>query len=159
MLGFTIALIVNFTVGLVGFWTLETGGAFLIYRMLAQFSSGALIPLWFMPAWLQDSLTLLPFSAQVFVPLSIYVDQDPGWHTVRALGLQAMWVAVLVALATLVWHRAIRRLVNLRWLTLPPPRPPRRGARGRAPSPGPSRPGAPTRSCSGRPGGACACTG
>lgn len=111
MLGFTIALIVNFTVGLVGFWTLETGGAFLIYRMLAQFSSGALIPLWFMPAWLQDSLTLLPFSAQVFVPLSIYVDQDPGWHTVRALGLQAMWVAVLVALATLVWHRAIRRLV------------------------------------------------
>lgn len=110
-LGFAISLIVNFTVGLVGFWTLETGGAFLIYRMLAQFSSGALIPLWFMPDWLSGTLTLLPFSAQVFVPLSIYVDTAPGWHTARAIGLQLLWIAVLIALAALAWRRAIRRLV------------------------------------------------
>ncbi|GAA1484840.1 ABC transporter permease [Brachybacterium fresconis] len=110
-LGFVIALLVNFTVGLVGFWTLEVGGAFLIYRMLAQFSSGALIPLWFMPDWLTGVLTLLPFSAQVFVPLSIYVDRDPGWHTVQAIGMQALWIVVLIALAALVWRRAIRRLV------------------------------------------------
>lgn len=111
MLGFALSLVVNFTVGLVGFWTLETGGAFLIYRMLAQFSSGALIPLWFMPDWLSGTLTLLPFSAQVFVPLSIYVDTAPGWHTVQAIALQLVWLAVLIALATLVWRRAIRRLV------------------------------------------------
>ncbi|APX34621.1 hypothetical protein BH708_04185 [Brachybacterium sp. P6-10-X1] len=110
-LGFVIALLVNFTVGLVGFWTLEVGGAFLIYRMLAQFSSGALIPLWFMPDWLTGILTLLPFSAQIFVPLSIYVDRDPGWHTVQAIGIQAVWILVLIALAALVWRRAIRRLV------------------------------------------------
>lgn len=110
-LGFVIALLVNFTVGLVGFWTLEVGGAFLIYRMLAQFSSGALIPLWFMPDWLTGILTLLPFSAQIFVPLSIYVDRDPGWHTVQAIGMQALWIVVLIALAALVWRRAIRRLV------------------------------------------------
>ena len=110
-LGFVIALLVNFTVGLVGFWTLEVGGAFLIYRMLAQFSSGALIPLWFMPDWLTGILTLLPFSAQIFVPLSIYVDRDPGWHTVQAMGMQALWIVVLIALAALVWRRAIRRLV------------------------------------------------
>ena len=79
--------------------------------MLAQFSSGALIPLWFMPDWLTSILTLLPFSAQVFVPLSIYVDRDPGWHTVQAIGLQALWIVILLALATLVWRRAIRRLV------------------------------------------------
>lgn len=111
VLGFVIALLVNFTVGLVGFWTLEVGGAFLIYRMLAQFSSGALIPLWFMPDWLTGILTLLPFSAQVFVPLSIYVDRDPGWHTVQAIGMQAVWILVLIAAAALVWRRAIRRLV------------------------------------------------
>lgn len=111
LLGFTISLILNFTVGLVGFWTLEVGGAFLIYRMLAQFSSGALIPLWFMPDVLAGALTLLPFSAQVFVPLSIYVDTAPGWHTLRAIGLQVLWILVLSGLATLIWRRAIRRLV------------------------------------------------
>ncbi|MFC0673300.1 ABC transporter permease [Brachybacterium hainanense] len=110
-LGFAISLILNFTVGLVGFWTVEVGGAFLIYRMVAQFSSGALIPLWFMPGWLSGTLTALPFSAQVFVPLSIYVDTAPGWHTAGAIGQQMLWVLALSALAALVWHRAVRRLV------------------------------------------------
>jgi ABC-2 type transport system permease protein len=110
-LGFAISLITNFVVGLVGFWSVEVGGAFLIYRMLAQFSSGALIPLWFMPGWLSGTLTALPFSAQVFVPLSMYVDPQPGWHTLGSLGMQLGWIVVLCAIAVLVWRRAIRRLV------------------------------------------------
>lgn len=110
-LGFTIALIMNFTVGLVGFWSVEVGGAFLVYRMLAQFSSGALIPLWFMPGWLSTTLQALPFSAQIFVPLSIYLDESPGWHTARALALQCAWILFLGAVALAVWRQAIRRLV------------------------------------------------
>ncbi|UQN30404.1 ABC transporter permease [Brachybacterium kimchii] len=110
-LGLVIAQIMNFTVGLVGFWTLEVGGAFLVYRMLAQFSSGALIPLWFMPGALRAVLGWLPFSAQIFVPISLYVDPDPGWHTVSAIGGQLLWIGLLIVLAALVWRRAIRRLV------------------------------------------------
>jgi ABC-type uncharacterized transport system permease subunit len=79
--------------------------------MLAQFSSGALIPLWFMPDALAGTLRALPFSAQIFVPLSMYVDREPGWHTLGELGLQVVWILVLVALAGFVWRRAIRRLV------------------------------------------------
>lgn len=111
LLGFTIAQILNFMIGLVGFWTLEVSGAFHIYRMFVQFSSGALIPLWFMPDWLSGGLSLLPFSSQVFVPLTIYVDPAPGLHTLTAIGVQALWVLVLAVLAALLWRRAIRRLV------------------------------------------------
>ena len=111
LLGFTIAQILNFMIGLVGFWTLEVSGAFHIYRMFVQFSSGALIPLWFMPDWLSGGLSLLPFSSQVFVPLTIYVDPAPGMHTLTAIGMQALWVLVLAGLAAIVWRRAIRRLV------------------------------------------------
>ena len=111
LLGFAVSIVLNFLTGLVGFWTLEVGGAFLIIRMFSQFASGALIPLWFMPAWLATPLAFLPFSAQVFIPLSIYSDTDPGWHTVGDLGVQLLWVVVLVALTWTVWRRAIRRLV------------------------------------------------
>lgn len=111
LLGFAIAQILNFMIGLVGFWTLEVSGAFHIYRMFVQFSSGALIPLWFMPAWLSGGLSFLPFSSQVFVPLTIYVDPAPGAHTLVAIGLQLMWVLVLSVLAAVLWRRAIRRLV------------------------------------------------
>jgi ABC-2 type transport system permease protein len=110
-LGFAIAQILNFMIGLVGFWTLEVSGAFHIYRMFVQFSSGALIPLWFMPAWLSGGLSFLPFSSQVFVPLTIYVDPAPGTHTLAAIGLQLLWVLVLALLAAVLWRRAIRRLV------------------------------------------------
>ncbi|MGP9536828.1 ABC transporter permease [Brachybacterium sp. AOP43-C2-M15] len=111
VLGFAIAQILNFMIGLVGFWTLEVSGAFHIYRMFVQFSSGALIPLWFMPEWLSGGLSLLPFSSQVFVPLTIYVDASPGAHTLAAIGLQLVWILVLTVLAVLLWRRAIRRLV------------------------------------------------
>lgn len=111
LLGFMIAQVLNFMIGLVGFWTLEVSGAFHIYRMFVQFSSGALIPLWFMPDWLSGGLSLLPFSSQVFVPLTIYVDPAPGAHTLGAIGLQVVWVLVLTLLAALLWRRAIRRLV------------------------------------------------
>ena len=111
LLGFAIAQILNFMIGLVGFWTLEVSGAFHIYRMFVQFSSGALIPLWFMPAWLSGGLSLLPFSSQVFVPLTIYVDPAPGTHILAAIGVQLLWVLVLVLLAAVLWRRAIRRLV------------------------------------------------
>lgn len=111
LLGFALAQILNFMIGLVGFWTLEVSGAFHIYRMFVQFSSGALIPLWFMPDWLRGGLSLLPFSSQVFVPLTIYLDDSPGTHTLAAIGLQLLWVLVLSVLASLLWRRAIRRLV------------------------------------------------
>lgn len=111
VLGFAIAQVLNFMIGLVGFWTLEVSGAFHIYRMFVQFSSGALIPLWFMPSWLSGGLSVLPFSSQVFVPLTIYVDPAPGAHTLAAIALQMVWVLVLAVLAALIWRRAIRRLV------------------------------------------------
>jgi ABC-2 type transport system permease protein len=41
----------------------------------------------------------------------MYVDREPGWHTLGELGLQVVWILVLVALAGFVWRRAIRRLV------------------------------------------------
>lgn len=110
-LGYAIATITNFTVGLVGFWSTEVGAAFLIYRMLAMFSSGAMIPLWFMPDWLRTTVTFLPFAGQVFVPLSVFTDPSPGWHTLGSIGYQALWVLVLMGICALVWRRALRRLV------------------------------------------------
>src|SRR5690625_4134400 len=40
MLGYVIALLIDFSLVLVGLWTLETGGAFNLYRMFVHFSSG-----------------------------------------------------------------------------------------------------------------------
>lgn len=111
VLGVVIALLCNLLVAMTSFWTLEAGGAMIIYRMAAGFCSGALIPLWFMPAGLASVLRFLPFSAQVFTPLSIFFDPRPGWHTVGELAIQLLWVVLLAGLLQLVWSRAHHRVV------------------------------------------------
>jgi ABC-2 type transport system permease protein len=109
--GVAIALVANLIVSMTSFWTTDVGGAMLIYRTVVQFASGSLIPLWFMPDWLRAGLELLPFQAQVFVPLSIYFGETSGWDAVGAIAGQLAWIAGLGLVAHLVWRRAERRVV------------------------------------------------
>lgn len=109
--GIAIALLCNLIVGMVAFWTTDIGGALMVYSMAAAFCSGSLIPLWFMPAGLSASLQFLPFSAQVFTPLSIYFDHGAGSVAIGKIALQFAWIAFLTLLARLVWSRAFRRAV------------------------------------------------
>ena len=111
VVGAAIALLCNLLVAMTGFWTLEIGGALIVYRMAATFCSGAFIPLWFMPAGLVAALRFLPFSAPVFDPLSIYFDPRPGWHTLGTIGIQLLWLVALFGLLQLIWRRAHRRVV------------------------------------------------
>lgn len=111
LLGLVIAIQCNLIVGLTAFWTTEVGGAYLVYNMAAAFCSGSLIPLWFMPDGLAGVLRALPFSAQIFTPLSIWFDRDAGWNVVGALALQVGWIVVLAFAAHLIWLRALRRTV------------------------------------------------
>ena len=53
----------------------------------------------------------LPFQAQAFIPLSLYMGQVPPQGVAGALGLQLAWVAALFGIAWLVWQRAMRRVI------------------------------------------------
>jgi ABC-type uncharacterized transport system permease subunit len=84
-LGWFIATLLNLAVSMVAFWTTDTRGAFYVYRAIASFASGALVPLWFIPAWLRPILDALPFGLQVFAPLQLWHGQAPYG------GLGACW--------------------------------------------------------------------
>lgn len=110
-LAYLVAVLMGMVIGLVSFWTLEIWGAIAIYDYTNQFFTGALVPLWFFPAWLRRLADLLPFQAQAFIPLSIYMGRVPAREIPGALGIQVGWVALLFALAWLLWQRAMRRVV------------------------------------------------
>jgi ABC-2 type transport system permease protein len=108
-LAYAIATLIALVMALVAFWTVETLGVGVIYEFAIQFFGGALVPLWFFPSILRTIAELLPFQAQVFIPLSIYTGaiSDPA-GIARALGLQLLWVAALTVIAWLLWQRAQR---------------------------------------------------
>ena len=110
-LGYLVAALIGMLLGLVSFWTLQTWGVIAIYDYTNQFFTGALVPLWFFPVWLRRVADLLPFQAQAFIPISIYIGRVPAQDIPAALGIQAGWVVALCALVWVVWQRAMRRVV------------------------------------------------
>ncbi|MFE4539034.1 ABC transporter permease [Streptomyces scopuliridis] len=110
------ALVVNqllgLLLGMVSFWTLEVSGALLAYRFVAQFFSGALVPLWFMPDPVRAAAELLPFQATAHTPAAVYLGQIEGPGIAAALGVQLWWIVALGGLATLVWSRARHRVLS-----------------------------------------------
>ncbi|RZT26701.1 ABC-2 type transport system permease protein [Kribbella sp. VKM Ac-2569] len=110
-LGLLMAWTMNLTVSMVAFWTTDTRGTFYIYRTLATFCSGAIVPLWFIPEWLAHMLNALPFRLQIFAPLEIWFGQVTYDHSKQLLIQQASWLAVLFLLLHLVARRALRVVV------------------------------------------------
>jgi ABC-2 type transport system permease protein len=113
VLGIGNILTINLLVSMIAFWTLEIGGPMILYRFASAFLSGALIPLWFMPGWLQPIISGLPFQAQIYAPLSIWFGTRRGADLLGTLAVQLGWVLALVLLLHLVWRRAIHKVVVL----------------------------------------------
>jgi ABC-2 type transport system permease protein len=110
VLAFCVTQLITLLMSLASFWTLEVGGVGMIFGVVRNFMSGAILPLWFMPGWLRGIAAVLPFQAGTYTPLAIYFGRPPGGLAV-ALGVQGVWVLALAGLCALVWSRAKRRVV------------------------------------------------
>lgn len=111
VLAWVVAALLNLLIGLVSFWTLEMNGFRMIYTLVGNFATGALVPLWFMPDLLRAVIQLLPFQAIAFVPVSIYVGEPATGALWSALLLQAGWAMALVVVIRWVWSKAFRHTV------------------------------------------------
>jgi ABC-type uncharacterized transport system permease subunit len=110
-LAYLVSMLLGMLIGLVAFWTTEIWGIRAIVDFVSQFFSGALVPLWFFPPLLRDVAAWLPFQTQAYLPISIYLGRASGAAAGMALGVQLVWVLVLAGAVTLVWRRAMRRVV------------------------------------------------
>ncbi len=110
LLAFAVSQLTTMLMALTSFWTLEVGGINMTFFVVRTFMSGAILPLWFMPGWLQAVAVALPFQASTYTPLAIYFGRPPG-GLAAALGVQALWIVVLGGLCGWVWSRARRRVV------------------------------------------------
>ncbi len=111
LLAWIVALQLNLLIGFVSFWTLEMTGFQMIYTLVGNFATGALVPLWFMPEALRAVIQVLPFQAIAFVPVSIYVGEPATGSIGMALLLQAMWIGLLTLAIRWIWSQAFRRTV------------------------------------------------
>lgn len=93
------------------FYTLSPIGVRIIWAVLADFLSGAIIPLPFFTQPFRSIAEALPFAAMQNVPLRIYSGNIAGINALWGIGLQIFWLAMLVLVGRLMMKNALGKIV------------------------------------------------
>jgi len=95
--------------GMITFWTTRVSAIFELMIALELLLSGRLVPLELMPDWAQDVAGFLPFQWSFYFPIQSLVGDLTTRELLGGLAMQAFWIVVLTALASLIWRFAVRR--------------------------------------------------
>ncbi|MFI5778812.1 ABC transporter permease [Nocardia sp. NPDC051570] len=110
VLAVTISALLLFSVGLLGFWLLETRGVRLLYQIVATFLAGLFVPVHLFPGWLYTAAMLTPFPALLQGPIDVLSARATGFAAAQILCMQFFWVAVTLLLGRLLLRAGRRKL-------------------------------------------------
>jgi ABC-2 type transport system permease protein len=109
-----LAMVLDFcmasSIGLLAFVTEDTFSFRLVYQKLMFILGGLLIPLDFLPEWLQRIAYLLPFSQVTYAPAKLFVAFDVRL-LLETVSLQLVWIFITGLILFLQYRWATRRLV------------------------------------------------
>ncbi len=94
----------------VTFFVISPLGVRMVFTSAADFLSGAVIPLPFLPAKIQYVIELLPFASMQNVPLRVYSGSMSVGEMEKAVFLQIFWLIFLVVLGQILFKIAERRV-------------------------------------------------
>lgn len=100
----------NMLVYIACFYTVNPTGVRMAATSIADFCTGSLIPLPFLPDILRRILEWTPFGVMQNVPYRIYSGNLAGGEMWRLCGLQILWTAVLLVAGGLWMRRALHRV-------------------------------------------------
>lgn len=109
-LAYVVNLLIWMLVGISAFYTIGGTGMRSLVGLMSGLLSGAFIPLWFMPGWLEATATVLPFRAIAHVPGGVFVGQITGAELVKSLGVQVLWIGLLAFTYTSLWKFVQKRI-------------------------------------------------
>jgi len=111
VLSFLIVAAINFAVGTFALRLQSILGLLRAKFFLLELFSGLLLPMTFFPHIVQKILALLPFQYISYVPMLIYLGKLHGGGMARAIAIQILWVAILLALGDGLWRWSTRKLI------------------------------------------------
>jgi ABC-2 type transport system permease protein len=111
VLAYVIMTLLTLMLGMIAFWTTEISGLEMLYRLINQFFAGALVPVSLFPGAIRVIADVLPFQATTYTPVALYVGRLRGADALGAVGVQAVWVVLLIFASWAMWQRALHRVV------------------------------------------------
>lgn len=92
-------------------FTISGDGMRILFASVSEFLAGQVIPLPFFPEKIQRILELNPWASMGNVPFRIYGGDLAGDRMLQAIGIQALWLVILVAAGKLLCARGEKRAV------------------------------------------------
>lgn len=92
------------------FWTQNFLGVMWARTALVSLLSGALVPLVFLPSWLQALAAVLPFVGMTATPAGLFLGRLTGPDAAVALAAQLGWTVGLWWMARFAFTRAVRQV-------------------------------------------------
>lgn len=97
---------IQYLLGLMSFWLEETWVLRVIFMIVAQFLSGAILPLEFFPSYLRKALIWTPFPYMTFGPVKFFMNQAP-FSMLQSVLVLLLWTLLILALVRWVWQRGL----------------------------------------------------
>lgn len=110
-LAVAVSFALRFMVNLSAFWIIDVRGVMGLSAAAWTLFSGFAIPIAFFPAGVASAIRHLPFVAMLEMPMDVFLERVRGTELLTTLGVQLMWVVVLLAAGRLLLRGATRKLV------------------------------------------------
>ena len=111
-LAYFICFYVNYIIGTLSFWIVESQGIRSFYNLLYGIFSGAFIPLVFFPKPLQIIQFFLPFQYTSYVPAMVFIGKytlgDIELPIPAIVGIQALALLVVFAVSQMLYNAAMK---------------------------------------------------
>ena len=111
LLGYGVLWAISFAVQMTAFWLVNIWSLNTIKTVLINVLSGSMIPLWFMPEWMQEVLRFTPFSSIYFTPVQIYLGQLPIGEILTRYLVQIFWIVLIFIIGSILWDKGQKKLV------------------------------------------------
>ena len=110
---YLIRAIIQWSLGLITFWTTRVSAIFEAYILSEMLLSGRVFPLVLMPKWFQTLTWYFPFRWTFSFPIVALTGPIKHRDLFIGLGMQVAWILVSIGLLYLVWPRAVRRFSSV----------------------------------------------
>ncbi|MGI8645926.1 MAG: ABC transporter permease [Nocardioides sp.] len=102
---------IRFLVASTAFWLMDQSGVKMLSGLAALFLSGMVLPLVIFPEPLRSIALALPWASYLQTPADIWLGKRVGSDLLAGLGLQIVWIVLLLAICQGVVSAATRKVV------------------------------------------------
>ncbi len=110
-LGLILIVAISMLIYISIFYTMSGMGSLLIFGVFGEFFSGLVIPVPLMPNTLKTIVYILPFRYTSDLPFRIYAGNIGINEAVISIGVQLLWIVIIIAGGKLWMNKALKRVV------------------------------------------------